>query len=305
MRRGWAAGDLRVEGRGVDRRRDRVERHWSQTVAPPAAAPRVPLDQPSQSARPGSLKWTWASTAPGRTCRPRASISSSAGSVQLGRDRLDPAVGDRDVGARRGRRRGARRCRRGSAGRSRQALTKRSSDVERDRDVGRLDRLGRVVADAALAAHEQHRHRRDVRPSSTPSWPAPLGRRTTAAADGGLESGGAAPWPRSGRPRSRRAAPSASVDAAGVRDAARLGAQRPRRRRGARRRRRGARRASRVAAARDHVARARLDLAAARRWRRGRRPARASDGQHELGGGGQRVAARRPSARCRRGRPRP
>src|SRR5438132_9612435 len=47
-------------------------------VTPPAAAPRVAARQPSHSSRPGSLTWTWASTTPGNTCRPRASISSNA-----------------------------------------------------------------------------------------------------------------------------------------------------------------------------------------------------------------------------------
>src|SRR3954469_5777063 len=47
-------------------------------VVPPAAAPRVAASQPSQSARPGSFTWTCASTTPGRTTRPRASISSRA-----------------------------------------------------------------------------------------------------------------------------------------------------------------------------------------------------------------------------------
>ena len=52
----------------------------TQAVAPPAASAAVPVAQPSQSARPGSLKCTWASIAPGSTCSPRASISSRAGS---------------------------------------------------------------------------------------------------------------------------------------------------------------------------------------------------------------------------------
>ena len=47
-------------------------------VVPPAAAAAVPLAQPSQSARPGSLKCTCASTAPGRTRRPVASTVSVA-----------------------------------------------------------------------------------------------------------------------------------------------------------------------------------------------------------------------------------
>ena len=53
-------------------------------VVPPAAAARLPLGQPSQSARPGSLKWTCASTAPGRTSSPRASIVSAADTSSSG-----------------------------------------------------------------------------------------------------------------------------------------------------------------------------------------------------------------------------
>ncbi len=49
-------------------------------VVPPAAAAAVPLAQPSQSARPGSLKCTCASTAPGRTRSPVASTVSVAAS---------------------------------------------------------------------------------------------------------------------------------------------------------------------------------------------------------------------------------
>src|SRR2546425_8778580 len=41
----------------------------STVVTPPAAAPRVPTSHPSHSARPGSLKWTCASTTPGSTTR--------------------------------------------------------------------------------------------------------------------------------------------------------------------------------------------------------------------------------------------
>src|SRR6266511_848380 len=48
----------------------------STVVTPPAAAPRVPASQPSQSARPGSLKCTWASTRPGKTTSPGASMTS-------------------------------------------------------------------------------------------------------------------------------------------------------------------------------------------------------------------------------------
>ena len=50
-----------------------------QAVAPPAASARVPVAQPSQSVRPGSLKCTCASITPGRRWSERASISSRAG----------------------------------------------------------------------------------------------------------------------------------------------------------------------------------------------------------------------------------
>src|SRR6266850_7690446 len=50
-------------------------------VVPPAAAPRVAASHPSQPARPGSLTCTCASTTPGRTTMPRASISSRASPV--------------------------------------------------------------------------------------------------------------------------------------------------------------------------------------------------------------------------------
>ena len=58
-----------------------------QAVAPPAASAAVPVAQPSQSVRPGSLKCTWASIAPGSTCRPRASSSSPAGRRARARSR--------------------------------------------------------------------------------------------------------------------------------------------------------------------------------------------------------------------------
>ena len=69
----------------------------TQAVAPPAASAAVPVAQPSQSARPGSLKCTWASIAPGSTCSPRASTSSRAGSPISGAILGDDAVVDGDV----------------------------------------------------------------------------------------------------------------------------------------------------------------------------------------------------------------
>ncbi len=52
-------------------------------VKPPAAAARVAVAKPSQSVRPGSLMWVWASTRPGRRARePR----SSSGEMREARD---------------------------------------------------------------------------------------------------------------------------------------------------------------------------------------------------------------------------
>ena len=70
-------------------------------VKPPAASARVPLPQPSQAARPGSLKCTCASISPGRTSSPRASMISRASSpsVPAGSTRRDHAVRQRDLGA--------------------------------------------------------------------------------------------------------------------------------------------------------------------------------------------------------------
>ena len=53
-------------------------------VPPPAATARLPDAKPSQSVRPGSLKWTCASTTPGRTWSPLASISSAAARSSAG-----------------------------------------------------------------------------------------------------------------------------------------------------------------------------------------------------------------------------
>jgi hypothetical protein len=49
------------------------------SVPPPAANAVEPVANPSQSARPGSLKWTCGSTTPGSTWQPAASIVSTAG----------------------------------------------------------------------------------------------------------------------------------------------------------------------------------------------------------------------------------
>src|SRR5580704_9511965 len=47
-------------------------------VPPPAASARLPVAAPSQSVRPGSLKWRCTSIRPGRISNPLASISSAA-----------------------------------------------------------------------------------------------------------------------------------------------------------------------------------------------------------------------------------
>ena len=77
----WARASARPalasKARAVDRRRVGVQRHLDAGVrAARRPARAVPVAKPSQSARPGSLKCTWASIAPGSTCSPRASISS-------------------------------------------------------------------------------------------------------------------------------------------------------------------------------------------------------------------------------------
>lgn len=48
-------------------------------VTPPAAAARVAVANPSQSARPGSLTWTCVSTSPGRSTRSPASSTGTPG----------------------------------------------------------------------------------------------------------------------------------------------------------------------------------------------------------------------------------
>ena len=66
---------LAVEGRAVERGGG-VDGMSTAVVAPPAASAAVPVAKPSQSARPGSLRCTCASTTPGSSSSPRASISS-------------------------------------------------------------------------------------------------------------------------------------------------------------------------------------------------------------------------------------
>src|SRR5580658_9023798 len=58
---------------------------------PPAASARLPLAAPSQSVRPGSLKWTWQSRTAGKIVRPRASISSGAPGMPLPISVMAPA----------------------------------------------------------------------------------------------------------------------------------------------------------------------------------------------------------------------
>src|SRR3954451_24982993 len=110
-------------------------------VAPPAASARVPVAQPSQSVRPGSLKCTWASITPGSRCSERASISARAGPD------ANAAIAPSAIATSRS-----------AAWITRSYGTQEPLEgVDGDRDVGLRDRLGGVVADAAPAAHEQQR----------------------------------------------------------------------------------------------------------------------------------------------------
>src|SRR3954451_19883583 len=118
-----------------------------QAVAPPAASARVPVDQPSQPVRPGSLKCTCASITPGRMWSQRASISSRAG------PEANAAIAPSWIATSRP-----------AAWITRSYGTQEPLEsVDGDGDVGRLDRLGGVVADAALTADEQHRGGADRR----------------------------------------------------------------------------------------------------------------------------------------------
>ncbi len=58
-------------------------------VIPPAAAAAVAVGNPSQSARPGSLMWTWVSTRPGRIIRSPRSSTRIDGSTSPGSDDAD------------------------------------------------------------------------------------------------------------------------------------------------------------------------------------------------------------------------
>ncbi len=71
-------------------------------VTPPRAAARVPVFQSSLETVPqkGSSRWTWTSTPPGMTSRPRASTIWTPGPADAGQsrpDRRDRLAADRDV----------------------------------------------------------------------------------------------------------------------------------------------------------------------------------------------------------------
>jgi hypothetical protein len=71
----------------------------TRVVMPPAAAARVAVQKPSQWVRPGSLTWTWVSTA--RLQDVVAEILQAGAGRHLGvvgEDGRDPAAGDRDRG---------------------------------------------------------------------------------------------------------------------------------------------------------------------------------------------------------------
>ena len=107
-------------------------------VKPPAASAALPVASPSQSVRPGSLKWTCGSSAAGKTCRPPASISSRAAG-ELGLDRRDRAVERR-------------RCRRASTPAGRDDARRRGrrdrTQRRRPRAAGAAKRVGGVDRDA-------------------------------------------------------------------------------------------------------------------------------------------------------------
>ncbi len=66
-------------------------------VTPPAAAARVALGKPSQSARPGSLTCTWVSTSPGKiTASPASTTRAPSGTVVERGDRDDATAGNVD-----------------------------------------------------------------------------------------------------------------------------------------------------------------------------------------------------------------
>ena len=256
-------------------------------VKPPAASAALPVVSPSQCVRPGSLKCTCGSSPPGRTCRPRASISSRAPSSS-GATAAISAVGDADVARRR----------RGRSDRAREPRRR----VDRQRHVGLGHRLIGVVADAAGAAHEQHR---DVGVAA-PASPRRARRRWAAAG----------PACRSRRPPRRRARPARACTAS--RAGAEIGDQAtPISRRcrdpaviarssavAASRTASSWWRMSSVTSARPGITltRAVRDVELADRRHQPRlRAGHALGGEHELGRGGERVAAqvhrRRPGVR--------
>ena len=129
-------------------------------VAPPAASARVPVSKPSQSVRPGSLKCTCASTAAGQEMQ--------AGGVDLLASRVPRSSGPSAAIRPSATPTSSRRCAAGAddgcaANQDVEAhpseLEELRRHVDRRRDVLGRHGLGRVVADAAGAADEQHRDR--------------------------------------------------------------------------------------------------------------------------------------------------
>ena len=120
-------------------------------VPPPATSAAEPVGTPSQEARPGSLKCTWASSTPGNTCRPRASIVSRAGTGDLRGQLGDPAALDADI-----QRLHAGGCEPPSAPRIRQSSATLSSPGRWSTTRG--DQQGHVVVRLRVVDHENHGH---------------------------------------------------------------------------------------------------------------------------------------------------
>ena len=80
-------GHLGVEGGGVEGRRMALSGMSTQQVAPPAASAGCRSSKPSQSARPGSLRCTWASTTPGQHLAARGRRSPGGRPRAPGRSR--------------------------------------------------------------------------------------------------------------------------------------------------------------------------------------------------------------------------
>src|ERR1017187_6214489 len=120
-------------------------------VPPPAASAREPVAIPSQSAWPGSLKWTCESITPGKMWRPVASMTLVAASPL--REIIFPsAIPISEKGS-------ASWMSRSNSG---MAFGKSLDEVRKyadsSGDIGGFYGLGGVVTDAVFAADEQHRN---------------------------------------------------------------------------------------------------------------------------------------------------